>query len=128
MEGLNTSAHTPKDMSDSKETKAESTPPTAPAAPAAKVTPISADTMALKLIRKSSRVLGTYTAVLAAFMWLFGGILTLFEYNNASLNPLVPVVVDLGLFFFGFFVGAEIIGRMAGSVSAANHPTAKKTA
>ena len=89
---------------------------------ATEVKPVDADKMALKIIRRASRVIGLYTVAVAAFMFMFAGVLTLFELHDATLNPFPPVIIDLGLFFFGVFIGVEVIGRMAGAFHKVNHP------
>jgi hypothetical protein len=80
----------------------------------APVKPVPESVIALRIIRKATKMLATFSAALAAFLILLGGILTLFELRNPSLNGIIPAVVDLGIFFFGVFIGVSVVGRMAG--------------
>jgi hypothetical protein len=82
-------------------------------------TPVPASVLQLKIIRRAARVLGTLSTAIAAFLFLFGGVLTLFEFRIPPLNPFVPPVIDIGLVFFGFGLGAMTVGRLAGVSQAA---------
>jgi len=88
-------------------------------------TPVPALIPQLKIVRRATRILTTYSAAAAAFLFLFSGVLTLFEFSTPALNPLPPVMADLGLFFFGFFIGMITISNMLSISEKAKKPEPK---
>jgi len=91
----------------------ESTVDSAPVAPAPlTIIPAPAEVQMLKLGRRASKVLMTWTAALTAFFILASGIVDLFATTRPSLDGLPLPLADFGIFSFGIFFGIAVKARL----------------